>query len=506
VQSYVGTVLRTYTSQKIALGLRARIFPHVQRLSLSFHDERGTSDTIYRILYDTTVVPAVLIDGIIPLVTAVVTLAAMGWIVVTLSPPLAAIALVIAPVLFLISRPFGRRLREQWHALKEFESSALKVLQEVLTSLRVVKAFGREEAEKDRLMDVATRGMKSQVEIVSTKAKFDVMVGLITAAGTATVLFKGMLLVKGGDLTLGELLMVVAYLAYLYGPISTIVGQIANLQSSLASAERALELLDTMSEVTERPNARPIARAAGSIQFRDVAFSYDGERPVLQQVSFSASAGARVGVVGPTGAGKTTLVNMMTRLYDPTAGEVRLDDVDLRDYKLADLRAQFSIVIQEPVLFSRTIEENIAYAKPGATREQIIDAARLAHAHEFIMGLPDGYRTLVGERGMRLSGGERQRVSLARAFLKDAPILILDEPTSSVDMKTEALIMEALTRLMRGRTTFIIAHRTSTLRDCDIVLVIEAGRARTVAKPESDRDFEALALGGFRAEEARAVS
>jgi ATP-binding cassette subfamily B protein len=399
----------------------------------------------------------------------------------------------------------ARRLRNEWHALKEFESSALKVLQEVLSALRVVKAFGKEDVEKERLVDVATQGMRAHVQVVATKARFDGFVGLIGAAGTAAVLITGVMQVQSGALTLGELLLVLAYLTHLYGPIEVVVGQMGNLQSSLASAERALALLDTVSEVIERPNARAIGRAAGSIEFRRVSFTYGNGHPVLDRVSFLAPAGTRVGLIGPTGAGKTTLVNLMTRLYDPADGGILLDGVDLRDYRLADLRNQFAIVIQEPVLFSKTIEENIAYARPGATRDEIVAAAQQAHAHEFIMGLPDGYGTRVGERGMRLSGGERQRVSLARAFLKDAPILILDEPTSSVDMKTEALIMAALERLMHGRTTFIIAHRPSTLRTCDIVLVLEDGRLRTVDAPASDSAIEALVLGAPAVRPERAV-
>jgi ATP-binding cassette subfamily B protein len=270
--------------------------------------------------------------------------------------------------------------------------------------------------------------------------------------------------------------MVMTYLSQLYGPLETISQKVGDVQSSLASAERAFELLDESPDVKEKPHARRIARARGAIEFRDVSFAYNGDGTVLHDVSFEVSPGTRLGVIGRTGAGKTTLMSLITRFYDPTAGKILLDGADLRDYKLADLRNQFGIVLQEPVLFSTSIAENIAYARPGARIRDVVAAAEAANAHEFVCDLPEGYGTIVGERGMRLSGGERQRIALARAFLKDAPILILDEPTSSVDTQTEAVIMDAIERLMERRTSLMIAHRLSSLRICDARLEIESGR------------------------------
>src|SRR5437899_41031 len=270
--------------------------------------------------------------------------------------------------------------------------------------------------------------------------------------------------------------MVMASISRLYEPLKTISKKSASLQSHLASAERAFALLDHPPDVSERPNARRLARATGAVAFRHVSFAYDGGSRRLHDVSFDVDPGTRVGITGATGAGKTTLLSLLTRFYDPTEGQILLDGVDLREYRLADLRHQFAIVLQDPVLFSTSIAENIAYARPTAGHQDIVAAAKAANAHEFIVGLPDGYETRVGERGMRLSGGERQRVSLARAFLKDAPILIFDEPTSSVDVRTEAAILEAMERLMNGRTTFVIAHRLTTLKNCDSLLVIEDGR------------------------------
>jgi ATP-binding cassette subfamily B protein len=270
------------------------------------------------------------------------------------------------------------------------------------------------------------------------------------------------------------------YLAQLYLPVQVISKSITSMQSALAGAERAFALLDEVPDVAERPDGRPLGRAAGAVSFRAVSFAYDGGAPVLRDVTFEVPPGTRLGIAGETGAGKTTLIGLLARFYDPTAGQILLDGIDLRDYRLADLRQQFGIVLQDTVLFSTTVAENIAYARPQATEAEIIEAAKAANAHDFILGLPDGYQTVVGERGMRLSGGERQRIALARAFLKDAPILILDEPTSSLDERTEAGVMEAMERLMRGRTTFMIAHRLTTLANCEVRLEIEDGRVRQV--------------------------
>jgi ATP-binding cassette subfamily B protein len=269
------------------------------------------------------------------------------------------------------------------------------------------------------------------------------------------------------------------YLASLYAPIETIAARIGVLQGHLVSAERAFVLMDQMPDVVDRPGARSLDRARGDVRVENVSFSYEAGQSVLEDIEFSVSAGQCVGIVGRTGAGKTTLINLLLRFYDPTAGQIFLDGVDIRDYKLADLRNQYSIVLQDAVLFSTTIRENIAYARPEATDEEIVAAATAANADVFIASLTDGYDTLVGERGLRLSGGERQRISLARAFLKNAPLLVLDEPTSSVDVGTEEGIMEAMQRLMQGRTTFLITHRPSTLKYADVVLSVESGHVRT---------------------------
>jgi ATP-binding cassette, subfamily B, bacterial len=476
LQGLASSLLRTYVGEKLVLGFRSQLFRHVQHLSLSHHDTKGTTDSTYRIQYDATAVQWIMIYGIIPFFTAGCTLIGMIYVTSQIDWQLALVALAVSPVLFIASWASGPRLRSQWRQVKRLESSALSVVQEVLAAVRVVKTFGQEGREQERFLRRASEGVWARVRVTFAEGRFGLLVGLTTAIGTAAVLCIGVSHVQTGALTLGDLLLVMAYLAQLYAPLQTISKGAATVQSSLASAERAFSLLDEAPDVVERKNARSVFRVSGSVAFHNVSFTYDKGHPVLREVSFEIRPGTHLGIMGMTGAGKTTLVSLLTRFYDPTAGQILLDGVDLRDYKLADLRNQFTIVLQEPVLFSTSIAENIAYACPDASIEEIIEAAKAANAHKFIVNLPNGYDTLVGERGMRLSGGERQRISLARAFLKDAPILILDEPTSSVDIQTETAIIEAMERLMHGRTTFIITHRLSALKYCDELFKIENGR------------------------------
>jgi len=486
LQGLMAALLRVYTQERSLLEFRKRIFPHVARLPLSYHDDKGSSDSSYKILYDTAMLPSILIDGIIPFVSSIILLSAMVVVVGLLSWKLAVIALAVVPVLLYVTIRFGLRLRSQWHEVKALDSSALKILQEVFGAIRVVKAFGREEAEKKRLVKVTTTAMWAKIRTALTRSKLDASVAISMATGSAVAIFVGMQQVTSGDLTLGELLMVLAYLTQLYAPLQMLISQFAEMQGALASAERVLSLMEESPEVTESQKAIPLKRARGDIEFRDVSFSYDADTPILDEVTATIAAGERVGVVGETGAGKTSLVNLLTRLYDPSEGTILLDGKDLRDYKLADLRRQFGIVLQDSVLFSTSIAENIAYTKPDSSQEDIENAARLAEAHEFILGLPDGYETIVGERGMRLSGGERQRISIARAFLRDAPILIMDEPTSSVDTQTEASIVATLNRLMKDRTAILITHRESALIGCEQVLMLEKGRLHQVRQEVLD--------------------
>jgi ATP-binding cassette subfamily B protein len=471
----VTELLRTYSGEKLAQDFRSHLFRNVQRLSLSYHDTAGTADSTYRIQYDAPAIQRVVVDGLIPLFGSATTIVAMIWVTARINLGLAIVALSISPLLFGLSRYFGPRLRSNWKEIKKLDSLAMGVVQEVLAAVRVVKAFGREDRELGRFVDQSTRRVRREMEVSALQGLFDLLVGLVMAGGSAAALVIGVQQVRAGDLTLGSLLLVMSYLQQIYKPLRALSKKTVALESSLASAERAFSLLDQVPDVAERRDPRRLSRSKGSVLFLDVSFGYDAEHMVLHRVSFAAPPGTRVGIRGTTGAGKSTLMGLLMRFYDPTDGMIMLDDVDLRDYKLDDLRRQFAIVLQEPVLFSTSISENIAYGRPEATREEILQAARLANAHDFISALPEGYNTPVGERGMRLSGGERQRISLARAFLKDAPLLILDEPTSSVDVKTEGAIIEAMSRLMQGRTTFIISHRLDALAGCDMQVELDKG-------------------------------
>lgn len=476
LQDLGSSLLRTYTGERLVMGFRARLFRHIQRLSLAYHDERGTYDSTYRVQYDATALQNIITDGLIPSVVSGVTVAGMIYVTARIDWQLALIALAVTPVLFVLTRLYRTRLKKQWLEVRQLESSALSVVQEALGALRVVKAFGQEDREEKRFIHRARQSVWARQRVVLAEGGLGVLVALAMGVGTAAVLFIGVRDVQAGALTMGELLLVMGYLTQLYEPLKTLSKKLATLQSHLASAQRAFSLLDHPPDVAERPHARSVVRAAGGVAFRRVSFAYEDARPVLQDVSFEIGPGTRLGIAGTTGAGKTTLVSLLARFYDPTRGQILLDGVDLRDYRLADLRNQLAIVLQDPVLFSASIAENIAYARPGANAHEIVAAARAANIHSFIACLPQGYDTQVGERGLRLSGGERQRIALARAFLKDAPILILDEPTSSVDTVTEAVIMEAMERLMRGRTSLMIAHRLTTLAGCDARLQIEQGR------------------------------
>jgi ATP-binding cassette subfamily B protein len=474
------TILLSHTGEQMVLTFRAKLFRHLQGLSLCYHDAAGPATATYRMQYDAPAIHWIMVDALMPLLSSLLTLIAMVVVMARIDSALALVSMTILPVLYFLSQFYNRRLKRQWGEVKNVESSAMSVIEEVLSSVRVVQAFAQEEREQQRFLDSARGNLREQVKLTLIGGSFGLTVGLVLATGTALVLFLGVREVQAGLITLGDLILVMSYLALLYTPLQTVSRTAASLQGSLVSAERVFEILDQAPEVVEKPHARPLARARGQVEFEAVSFAYRAERQALRDVSFAAPPGARVGIAGMTGAGKSTLVSLLLRLYDPGAGRILLDGADLRDYRLHDLRNQFAIMLQEPLLFSASVAENIAYARPEASESEIVAAAQLANADDFIRALPQGYRTPLGPRGTQLSGGERQRLSLARAFLKDAPILILDEPTSSVDVQTERGILEGIKRLMEGRTTFMITHRLMILEGCDVLLLLERGRLQVV--------------------------
>ena len=480
LQNLVNVWLTNKIGNRMTLDVRDRLFRQMQRLSIAYHDTKGSADSTYRTLQDAPALRSFGVDSLIPLITALLTLGAMIIVTLFLDWQLALIALLVSPFTFLLTLMFRPRLRRGWRKVKISESAAMAVAQETLGASRVVKAFGQEDQKSDQLVSRYNESLSAALKVYVYGAVYNLLVGAITAVGLAAVLYIGIRHVQSNPstLTLGSLLVVNYYVTQLYSPLKNVGQKMLDMQMALAGVERCHAVLDEKSDVPDAPNALPISRARGKIAFQNVSFEYTPGHPVLHEVSFELLPGNCLGVVGSTGSGKTTLSNLLLRFFDPTEGVIMLDDVDLRNYKLADLRNQFAVVLQDTVLFSTTITENIRFARPGATFAEVVAAATAANAHEFINDLPNRYDTLVGERGMKLSGGQRQRISLARAFLKNAPILILDEPTSALDVNAEAAVLDAIQRLMEGRTTLMIAHRASALRNCNIILILEEGRVR----------------------------
>lgn len=469
-------MLNTYTGEKLVLNFRSHLFDHVQRMSLAYHDTKGISDSLYRVQYDTVSIKTFLISNLSPIITSFVTLVAMIGVMFTIHAHFAWIVIAMIPLLVFLTRKSTAILKKDWKTVKKDESSAMSVVNEVLSSILVVKSFGKEDEERDRFMGRANRAVKGQLKVARTASSFYMLVGMIFAVCTAIFIYVGAQYVRAGAMTLGDLTLVIAYLAQIYAPIEKISRNMNEIQSSMTSVERVFALLDEKREVVEDKHPQPLHRIRGEFIFKKVSFAYDAQRPVIKNISFTLQAGDRVGIIGSTGAGKSTLMSLLARFYDPQEGTILVDGTDIKNYRVDEYRKQFGIVLQEPVLFSTSIAENIAYGRSDAGMEEIIAAAKNANAHDFIMKYPEGYDTLVGERGMQLSGGERQRISIARAFIKNAPVLILDEPTSSVDIHTEALIIQAMEQLMKGRNSFLITHRLDSLHLCNVIMHIEDGK------------------------------
>ncbi len=504
LQSLASWLLQTYTGERLVLELRMTLFWHAQRLQLASHDKRGPSDLAYRIQFDAPAVQNIFLQGLLPVISSGFTFVAMLLVTAYINWRFAAVALLTSPVLVLLARRSGLKLRRGWEGVKELDTSAMRVLHEALSSIRTVKANAQEQVEDTRFRLRSRERMREQIRITAVQAGYYVLMSMSVAVGTAATLWVGVRQVQAGRITPGDLLLIMAYAAQVYEPLKTITSKMPDLAAWMVSISRAFAILDDTPEVAQKAAPAKLEQARGEVEFRGVSFAYPGNkaRQVLREINFRVPAGTHVAIVGPSGSGKSTLMNLLTRFYDPQRGEVLLDGLGVRDYALADLRRQISIVLQDPVVFSTTVAENIAYARPQASRAEIIAAAQAACADEFTLSLPQGYDTLVGEQGVRLSGGQRQRLALARAFLKNAPLLVFDEPTSAVDVATEAEIIRATERLIRGRTTFVIAHRLSTVRDCDLFLVMKDGRVAAFTE-----DFQQAVqelLGGSAVDPSRA--
>jgi ABC-type multidrug transport system fused ATPase/permease subunit len=467
--------INTRIDQFMTLDFRSDLFLHAQRMSIAYHDRRRSGMLIYMINGQGDA-PSSLIMSIPVLGESVLTLIGMFIISLRLDWTLALASLAVVPFLYYSVGYYSTRIQSRLWKVKNLEGESLSVIHESLSMMRVIAAFCREEHEYRRFRDQTTIAVNARVNVTISQTLFSLAVNMITALGSAAVLGMGAYHVLQGKLTTGQMLVVISYIAAIYKPLETISYTIGTLQDKFVSLRMTFQLLDEQPDIKDEPGARTIARAAGHIAYEGVQFSYSGRTETLRDISFEAEPGQVIGIVGPTGAGKTTLVSLLPRFYDPKKGRILLDGKDIREYTLKSLRDQISIVLQEPLLFSGSIADNIRYGRLEATMEEIIAAAQAANAHDFIMRLPQKYHTILGERGAAVSGGERQRIAVARAFLKNAPILILDEPTSAVDSKTEAVILDALDRLMIGRTTFMIAHRLSTLHHADLILVLNHGQ------------------------------
>ena len=461
--------------QQMTWSLAGDLFRHLQRLSLLFHTKRAVGDLIQRVTSDCYSVDTLLTGAVLPALQALLTLVAIFVVMWAVEWRLTLLAVGVVPFIVLAIRHFGRPMKESSREMRDSEGRMSAVVEQTLGAIPAVQAFTRERHQERTFHQHAQQTVHAYVRATFAGMRFQLFTGLATALGTAAVIYVGGTLALEGAITAGTIVVFVSYLASLYDPIEQLSHTAQTIQEAAAETDRVMEIIEIEPAVGDRPGARD-RPLAGPIRYEGVSFGYEPERPVLHEVSLAADPGEVLAIVGPTGAGKTTLVSLLVRFFDPWQGRVTVGGTDVRDFTLHSLRRQIALVLQDPFLFPTTIADNIALGRPDAPREQIVAAARAANAHQFIERLPDGYDTLVGERGATLSGGEKQRLSIARAFLKDARVLILDEPTSALDARTEGLLLDALERLMRGRITLVIAHRLSTIRGADEIVVLDGGR------------------------------
>ena len=493
--SYAEKYLTTTVGQWVMHDLRQTLYSHMQRLSLAYHDHTQTGDLISRVTTDIAAIQTFISSSLLGVFINTLTLVGMVGLMFYLNWQFTLIAVSVAPPLFIIIYRYTRLIKKASRNVRRKEGEMVSVMQEVLSSIRVVKAFAQEEYEERRLEEESLESVEISLRARSLKARLSPIVEMIVAVGTCLVLWFGAHMVLSGILSSGSLVLFIWYLGKMYKPMQELSKMTDAYSKAAVGYERIREVLETDGEIKDRPAARNAPPFRGKIAFDQVSFSYDKKTPVLRDVSFTVEPGQVAALVGPTGAGKTSIISLISRFYDPESGVVRIDGTDIRAFRQLSLRRQISFVLQETVLFHGSIWHNIAYGKPGASRSEILRAAELANASEFIEKMPQGYDSMVGERGVTLSGGQRQRIAIARAVIRNTPILILDEASSGLDAASEALVFEALDRLMKGKTAIVIAHRLSTIRSADLILVVNDG-----AIVERGKHEELMAASGLYAE------
>ena len=472
-------ILNNYTTIRIGQGmvndLRRDLYSHLQRLSLSFYHRQQLGDLMYRITADTMGIQTLTMNGLFAILSASVLLGGMLIVMFWVDWYLTLLALAVCPALFCAIALLNKKMSLAATEAHQKGSTVYSVVQRTLSGMRVIQAFTKEEDEGRRFLQASTESLAGEIRLYNLQNFYYAVVNLTIAAGTATILWVGTRHVLAGDLSVGEMIVFTSYLASLYAPINSIFQTYGLVQSAKAGVRRAFEILESEERLPDGSRVFRPLEPRGQISFEDVSFGYDASQPVLKKINLHVAAGKKIAIVGPTGAGKSTLVSLLPRFYDPQSGRVKIDGVDIREFELKSLRQKIAMILQPPLVFPLTIRENIAYGRPDASMEEIVSAAQVAQVHEFVERLPQKYETVVSEQGSTLSEGQKLRLTIARGILLNAPILILDEPTSSVDSETEALIMEGLEQWMADRTTFIIAHRLSTVRQADLILVLRDG-------------------------------
>jgi ABC-type multidrug transport system fused ATPase/permease subunit len=495
IASYFAGYYTESVGQWVAHDLRVRTYNHLQRLSLGYYDSHQVGTILSTITDDVGTIQNFASSSTLGIVIDMLTIAGMLGLMFWLNWDFALIAVAVMPFLLLFVSRFKKAVKKATHEVRKRQADILATVQQGLESVRVVEAFGRQDLEEAQLGAVSKETVEAALKARRVKSLLSPVVTVVVSLCIGFVLWRGSSLILRGVMTVGELTVFLAYLSKFFKPVQDLAKMTNSIAQASVGVERVRAILDTDTIIPERPNAIDPQPFRGEITFEHVAFAYEAGSPVLRDVNFIIKPGQLVGIVGPTGGGKSTVVNLIPRFYDPKAGNIKIDGVDIREFKLQGLRRHIGFVLQDTLLFRGTVRENIAYGRPGATEDDIVQAARLSNADEFIVRMPRGYDSPVGERGLTLSGGQRQRIGIARALIRNNPILILDEPTAALDTESEELVIEALERLMKGRTVIMIAHRLSTIRDADKIIVLKGG----VVAEEGTHD-QLLALPGVYAE------